>query len=1825
MSDTAKSIAGLSPEEKRAYLAQLLRKKARVGAATEQQNPTPALSSLSHGQRALWFLYQLAPESPAYNLLYAARIRTPLDISALQRSIRALLQRHPILTATYTMHNGEPAQGFHPQQEISLELIDVSAWSWEQLNQRLQEEADRPFDLELGPILRIILFKRAEQDYLLSLIVHHIAVDFWSVDLIIDELRLLYAAEQIGVPAPLPVRPPQYTDYISWQPEMLAGPEGERLWAYWQQELAGELPMLNLPLDRPRPPVQTYRGASYTFDFGEELSQQLKALAQAERVTLYTLFLAAFEALLFRYTDQNDILIGTTTFARSRADLQGVVGYLANPVVLRVNPAADLPFKDLLSQVRRKVITALEHQDYPFPLLVERLQPRRDASYSPLFQTMFIWDMQRGREGVRAPLAATHTAHLGQAETAARLAQESLRLETYVVGQQGAPFDLSLRISETHGSLSADFRYNVDLFDAATMDRMAQHFHVLLASIVANPEQLLSDLPLLTEAEQHQLLVEWNDTQSDYPEYMCIHQLFELQVQQQPEAVAVVFEDNALTYGELNSRANALAHTLQASGVGPDALVGVCMERSIEVVIALVSILKAGGAYVPLDPSYPRERLDYMIHDARMPVLLTQSHLLDLLPGDDTKVIYLDSGWSPGNGNVGAQFFAPVTPQEENPVSAVQPANLAYMIYTSGSTGKPKGVMNTHRGLCNRLHWMQQAYQLTTEDRVLQKTPFSFDVSVWEFFWPLITGACLVVARPGGHQNADYLISLIEEQQITTLHFVPSMLQVFLMAPGLGRCKSLKRVFCSGEALPFELQERFFSHLDAELHNLYGPTEAAIDVTYWQCQRESRERVVPIGYPIANTQIYILDRSMHHMPVGVAGELYIGGVGVARGYFNRPELTAEKFIPDPFSKEAGARLFKTGDLARYRADGAIEFLGRIDHQVKIRGFRIELGEIEVVLGQHPAVKEVVVVAREDIPGYKSLVAYIVPTAEASHAEFPSVEALRNFLKKELPDYMIPSAFVFLDALPLMSNGKVNRLALPAPDMTRPKLEKAFVPPRNQVEELLTRTWAQVLGIQKVGIHDNFFDLGGASIQGLQIIRKANEAGLHLTPELLFEHQTIAELAAIAAAAAVNRAPALKQDSRDDVSTTVGVGLAPTLSATKQPVPTARVNTIIESIGVYLPPKVVSTREVLENCHKPVVFPLEQLTGIVSRRMAGETEFSIDLAKKAVENCLANSKYHPEDIDLLICSNISRCDGPDFQFSFEPSTSIRLKQHFGFTNALVFDVSNACTGMFTAVSIVDAFLKAGLIRRGMVVSGEYTTHLVKTAQKEIEGYLDSRLACLTLGDAGAAMILEQSPDNKVGFHEIELYTLGHYYDLCIARATEKEHGGAIMFTDSVKVSSVNIQQAVSHAAYVLGRSAWSPEAFQHIIMHQTSQMTMNDAAREINTFLGKELCTKDNVINNIAERGNTATTTHVVALMDYILSNKIHSGDNVIFGITGSGATIGTALYTFDDLPDRLRQLASGQKTDKVKEKAEQFPLTPPTRRVRVESIGTLPEQAQVKRKTMELAQAAATNCLEKSSYSKSDIDLLIFAGVYRDDFICEPAIASMIAGELRMNDTIESQQDKKTFALDLFNGAIGFLNACYVGTGMIQAKKMQRVLVVASEIENNKQVFPTELRGLSEIGSAVILDESPDGQTGFGNFVFRDFTSYIDAFKAYGVQRNGKTGMHFEKDPELETCYLQCIREAVDELLRVEQLGISQIKVILPPQISPAFITALSNTMNLSRDRFVDPAHGGDLFTSSLAYTLQYVREQHLVKPGDIGLIISIGAGIQVGCATYYL
>ncbi|MBI3761432.1 MAG: amino acid adenylation domain-containing protein, partial [Chloroflexi bacterium] len=1525
-----------------------------------------------------------------------------------------------------------------------------------------------------------------------------------------------------------------------------------------------------------------------------------------------------------RYTGQDDILLGSPLAGRSRAELSRIVGYFINPVVLRSDLGGNPAFKEFLGRVRGTVLGALEHEDFPFPLLVERLQPRRDASRSPLFQVAFIWDKLPQPEE--------------PGEAAARQDGRMLDLEPIAVGQRGAPFDLTLTVAEGSGSLTASFQYNTDLFDAERIVRMSGHLRTLLEGVAADPEQRLSELPLLTDAERHQMLAEWNDTRSDYPADARLHDLFEAQVQRTPEAIAVVFEGDSLTYRELNRRANQLANYLRTLSVEPEDRVGLCVERSLEMAVGLLGILKAGAAYVPMDPAFPKVRLNLMWEDCGASVLLTHGQALDNLPRHAAHVVSLD-----GDSEAIARESA------DNPAGNVTPDNLAYVIYTSGSTGKPKGVQITHRAVVNLLHAMRAQPGLSERDVLLAVTSLSFDIAALEIFLPLTVGARLVVASRQVTSDGVRLMEMLAQCGATVMQATPATWRLLLEAGWQGD-RQLK-ILCGGEALPRDLANQLLER-GAALWNLYGPTETTIWSTVHPVAAGSWP--VPIGRPIANTHLYLLDANLNPVPVGVPGELHIGGLGLARGYLNLPDLTAERFISNPFLKDedgekaatfrlppSAFRLYKTGDVALYLPDGNIEFLGRVDHQVKVRGFRIELEEIETRLRGHPAVREAVVVARdvEGAPGDKRLVAYLVPDRDyvqsrsSASDSNPSPSELRRFLTETLPDYMTPAHFVILDAMPLTPNGKVDRLALPAPDRARPALDAAFVAPRTPVEKLLAEIWSQVLGVETVGAHDNFFELGGASIQVLQIVAQAGEAGLTFKPESFFVHQTIAELAHAAVSGGDGRsrdaadppnmaALSARSDSRE--VRPAHFDLASAADATEPP-PAKPGNTIIESLGVYLPAKVVTTKEVLAAGADKILFPLEQLTGIKSRRIAGDSEFSIDLAKKAVETCLANSKYTSQDLDLLICCNVSRCDGPNHRFSFEPNTAIRLRKHFGFDRALAFDVANACPGMFTAIMIVDAFLKAGLIQCGMVVSGEYITHLTQTAQKEIDEILDSRMACLTLGDAGAALILEASPDDKFGFHDLDLYTLGRYYPLCVAKQTEHAHGGAIMHTDSIKLTSVTIEQAVAHSGQALGRAGWQAEGIQHVIMHQTSKTSLNDAAREINRFFDKQVCGDDNVVYNLAERGNTATTSHFVAVMDKIRENKIKPGDRALFSVTGSGLTVGTALYTFDDLPDRLRRVEAAQERP-AKAGAKKAPPRPRRLpRIRIESAGVIPEERKVNREAIELAKIAAENCLEESSYSRSDIGLLLYAGVYRNDFLSEPAVAAIVAGEMGINDSIQTQDDAKTLAFDVFNGALGFLNACYIARQMIGVGRFKTAMIVASEIENNATVVPDRLVGLKETGSAVILDEAPDGKTGFGSFVFRYFADHIDAFTAYTALLNGRTFLQWSRDPRIEDYYLECIPGVVRELLDAEGLDVSQIKLIFPPQISSTFIPKLSDRINVAKGKFVDVTRDGqDYYTSSLPYAFRHAREQGLVEAGDVGLIVSVGAGIQVGCATYY-
>jgi amino acid adenylation domain-containing protein len=1036
--------------------------------STEQiGNSSTKGSCLSPAQERLWILEQLHSGVIPQNVARGLRWPEQIEHDAVENALRTLVERHEILRTKFQAIDGEPDSTVLSSAPLRLKAIDLRQLPRDEQEARLlrltQQETQIPFDLSVPPLLRATLFQFSDTQHVLLLVAHRLVCDEASIDLLLSELSSSLPAGSRGTSSQAPL---QYGQMFGNE----MAPQSRIF--YWAEHLAGAPASIELPTDRPRPPLQTFHGARLNTSIDPVLLEQLRALGEKQGATLFSTLLAAFNVLLSRYSRQDDIVLGTRVSGRGRPELEKMIGPLENLLALRTNLSGDPTFAELLFQVQQASQKAFAEGDLPFETLVKHLRPERDLSRHPIFQVLFT-------------LQDAPPADLPDAAS----------LVEVVSGRE--QFDLSVKLTTLGNQLQAVFSYSVDLFEEATIERMIGHFRVLLESAVANPGIPISRMPLLTPAERQQLLVEWNDTRVEYPRNIPLHQLIEQQVEKTPDAAAAIYESEQLSYRQLNQRANQLAHFLQRNGVARDVLVAVCAERSLELVIALLAILKAGGAYVPLDPEYPKDRLETMLRDANPPVILAQAHLLDHLPAGATGLFCLDRDWPSLHSE-----------STENIPAAVGGKDLAYAIYTSGSTGKPKGVPNVHQGIVNRLLWMQDMYKLTASDRVLQKTPFSFDVSVWEFFWPLLTGAALVLARPGGHRDPAYLVSLIAQQKVTTLHFVPSMLSVFLETAGLERCRSVRQVFASGEALPFELQNRFFERMNAKLHNLYGPTEAAVDVTYWACRPGSAQLIVPIGRPIANTQIYILDANLQPVPIGVAAELHIGGIGLARGYLNRPELTAEKFILDPFSAEPGARLYKTGDLARFMVDGNIEYLGRIDYQVKLRGFRIELGEIETVLGECAGVLQAIVIVREDNPGDKRLVAYLL----ALPGKKLAIEALRTEIKHKLPEYMVPSHFIMVDGFPLTTSGKVDRKALPAPPLERPAAIHA-VAPRNQVEHLLAGLFARVLGLQSVGVTDNFFDLGGHSLLAGRLLAQIRETtGRQIPLSALFRSATVESLA-----------------------------------------------------------------------------------------------------------------------------------------------------------------------------------------------------------------------------------------------------------------------------------------------------------------------------------------------------------------------------------------------------------------------------------------------------------------------------------------------------------------------------------------------------------------------------------------------------------------------------------------------------------------------------------------------------------------------------------------
>jgi amino acid adenylation domain-containing protein len=1056
------------------------------GSSERQSDEIPPLvpqrchrpSCLSFGQERLWLLEQIGGVGGAYNIPWTVRIEGRLDIAILERTFDTLMQRHASLRTRFGMQDGEPVQLIDPPEPFALQRLDISELEPGEREQKARalvaQQALRPFDLANGPLFRAMLLKLGPQCHLLAACTHHIASDEWSMAVLARELRTLYADYAEGRVSTLPAPELQYSDYALWQRGWLQGALLKRHLTYWRAKLASA-PQLTLPTDRPRPRQPSFQGGVVSFRLSRELSDSLVTLARHEQVTLYMLLLAAFQLLLARWSGQDDIVIGSPVGGRTQRQTADLIGFFVNMLVLRTDLSGDPDIRTLLRRVRDTALGAYQHQEMPFEKLVPELEPQRDLSRHPVFQVMFTL--------LDTPRESSDFAGL----TLHRVPGELT----------GAKFDLSLFAVQSSAGLEFSFEYATDLFEPATIERLGRHLKSILQQIAADPSQRLASIELLDAEERHRIIVDCNATERATPE-ANLPAWFASQVSHRPDAVALVYGEHSLTYAALNSQANRLAHHLIGRGVGPEQLVALCLPRSIELVVAILAVIKAGAAYLPLDPDYPRHRLGFMLTDAQPACVITSDDAGDRLPEQATLLRLDDAALQATLAGLPAS-----DPLDQQRTQPLLPQHPAYVIYTSGSTGNPKAVLVEASAIGNRLRWMQGEYALDSSDRILQKTPYSFDVSVWEFLWPLLEGATLVIARPEGHKDPAYLADLIITRGITTVHFVPSMLHSFLQTPAAAGCGGLRRVICSGEALSAELRSQFFATLGAPLHNLYGPTEAAIDVSHWTCRHDHTDASVPIGRPIWNTQLYTLDRGLRPMPVGVTGELYIGGTGLARGYLGRPALTAERFIPAPYGAP-GSRLYRTGDLAAWRADGALAFYGRADEQVKIRGFRVEPGEVVATLERHATVLQAAVVAREDTPGEKRLVAYVVPAA--GQAIEPRL--LRTHVVEHLPEYMVPAAVVTLDALPLTPSGKLDRRALPTPVVTRRPASRPATPQ----EAILCGIFAEILGLPDVHVDDGFFELGGDSIGGMRLIAQIGaRLGVELPIRTLFEAPTVAAL------------------------------------------------------------------------------------------------------------------------------------------------------------------------------------------------------------------------------------------------------------------------------------------------------------------------------------------------------------------------------------------------------------------------------------------------------------------------------------------------------------------------------------------------------------------------------------------------------------------------------------------------------------------------------------------------------------------------------------------
>ena len=1157
--------------------------------------------SPSFGQLRMWVMDRLAPGLPLYNAPLAYRVRGPLDAAALRAAFAAVTARHEALRTTIARCGDSAIQVIAPPGPFPVPVLDVPAADRDAAVERLvHEDAMRPFDLQREPPIRARLLRLGDDDHVLLIAQHHIATDSWSLRVLFYELATAYAAELDGRRHGLADLPIQYADHATWQRERLTGERARTDLDHWAERLGDAPRILTFPTDRPRPAKPTFAGAEHTFTLPPETVAQLRAVAAAHDASLFMVLLAAFQVLLARYTGEHDIVVGAPVAGRDRVETEPLIGYFVNDLALRTDLSGDPSFTEVLRRVRRTVLDAQDHRELPFERLVEELQPARQLSVHPLFQVGFQVDQRHHLDGQRDDLEL-----------------RGVRMERIPSSTKTSKFDLSLALVEAGGTLTGTIEYSADLYVAATIERIAANYQTLVAAAAADPDRPAGRLELLTAEERHRVVDGWNAT--GHPvDGTLLHRLVQEQALRTPDAVALIAEDERVSYRLLDDRSNALAHRLRSLGAGPEIIVAVCVERGVEAVVALLGVLKSGAAYLPIAPDQPMERTVGMLADAGAAILCTHERLLATFVDLDIPLCSMEGNW---------RGICPVTA----PPQLAHPDNVAYALFTSGSTGRPKCAVIPHAGVVNYLAWLQGTYPLTPNDRVLHKAPLGFDVSVWELFWPLSCGAAVVLARPGGQRDPAYLAALAQHEQISVMHFVPVMLRAFLAEPAAADCSSVRMVLCGGEAITPDLVARFHEVLDGDLHNQYGPTETTVQTTAATLTPGS-ERIT-LGSGIWNTRHYILDTTGEPVPQGAVGELHVAGVMVGRGYLGRPDLTAERYVPDPYG-QPGSRMYRTGDLARWLPDGTLEYLGRTDHQVKIRGFRVEPGEIEAQVKSCPAVRAAAVTARPGPGGDKRLVGYVVARDQPAPGDL--CEIVHRHLTERLPAYLVPSTLMVMDALPIGANGKVDLAALPEPSITAARIGRTR--PRTRAERVLSGIWAAVLQVEEPGTHENFFTLGGDSIQAIEVSAKAAAEGLVFSPNEVFQHQTLAELAA----AATPGAPAVRPPAGDDEI----IGEVPLTPIQKSFLASAQTDRHAQYVGLVLPEDVDAAA--LEAALAHLVRHHDQLRARFTRR---EAEWVQTVDPYRPGTWLERVAADEPDLDTLLdvqadrlCAGLSIADG-----------------------------------------------------------------------------------------------------------------------------------------------------------------------------------------------------------------------------------------------------------------------------------------------------------------------------------------------------------------------------------------------------------------------------------------------------------------------------------------------------------------------------------------------------------------------------------------------------